>query len=180
MSPDPTTPVSKTGFVIDGYVGLATWWLDAWSNHAKSVFTKVEQEGYAASDVMEMTTQASKLVYETMMRGTVEYYDAMAIYASNLGADDVEVSQPYVTTETTGERTFRAVQPWTAQGGQNTLPPETLFQFFPSKLFDGDDTFRFMVTIPDAVTAGCYDGTLEVLNASGEVVDTILDASIDV
>lgn len=178
MPPDP--PVSKTGFVIEGYVGLATWWLNAWSDHAKGVFSKIEQGGYAAADVREMTTQAGKLAFETMMRGTVEYYDAMAIYASNLGQDDVEVSQTYATTPTTGERTFRVVQPWTAQGGKETLPPNTVFQFFPSKLFDGDTHFRFIVSVADAVTAGTYEGTLEILDAAGTVVDTIPDAGIDV
>jgi hypothetical protein len=179
----PTTPndkVSKTGVVIDGYVDLANWWIAAWSEHAKVVFAKIEQGNYATSDVTDAMTQAGKLAYETMLRGTVEYYDAMAVYASNLGNPDIETSTEYTTAGSTGERTFRPVQPWTAQGGTEVLPADTTFQFLPSKLFDGQTRFRFWVTASDDTDAGIYEGNIEIVDTDGNVVETILDAEIDV
>lgn len=164
---------NKTTEVIQGYMELWQWSIGAWGAQAQAYADVIAQPGYSPASLADLVTDGAKLANETFVRGFVEALDMMAIYGSNMGQPTFKMSDAYPTAVSTGQRKLARAGTWSTNGGDDPLDPAVPVSFLPAILLDGVAEFRVTIDSSKVNVPGVYDGSVNVIDASGAVIETV-------
>ncbi len=152
---------------VDGYVQLARWWVQAWSDHAGAVAGRMDAKTYTYDQMVDDACDTANLAAESMVLFVSETLDACTVMKSPGTRAPLE-SELFRTSDPLppdgSERVLRLGGALHALLGSDVLSPSTV-TVRPSTLH-GMET-EFWLEVDATGKAGLtYTGSVEVVNAT--------------
>lgn len=158
---------------LQGYIGLAGYLLGEWGDYASTIATQLDAGTLTADDVANNLANGTILAAQSAVLVVNEAFDAAAVLSGSQDQAQIVDSQPFATGAgvVASVRTLRLAGPLVADLHNDSLP-EAVVAIVPTVLQIGDTSFSLQANATGH-HAGGYSGTVNVLDATGAVVDSV-------
>jgi hypothetical protein len=164
------------GRAVDGYVQLAQWWVQAWSDYAGGVAGRMGSDSYTYDQMVGDACDAANLAAESMVLFVSEAYDACAVIKEP-GTRTPLQSEPFWTSPPQppdgSERDLRLSGALHALLGNDLLSPSSI-TIVPSTLHGMETEFRLEADVTGR-SGLTYTGSVDVVDtATGAKLESVI------